>query len=75
MTEIHSQAKASEDNGTAAKDQVNEVGTGVTGEASRASVGAGTDAPNHRVMTMTPLEPREMNGLRGFGFSIKFEDR
>ena len=32
-------------------------------------------ATSHRVMTMTPLEPREMNGLRGFGFSIKFEDR
>lgn len=26
-----------------------------------------------RVMTMTPLEPREAGGLKGFGFTVKFE--
>ena len=29
----------------------------------------------HRVMTMTPLEPREAGGLKGFGFTVKFEDK
>jgi hypothetical protein len=27
-----------------------------------------------RTMSMTPIEPRECGGLKGFGFTINFED-
>ncbi|MFD1945046.1 GapR family DNA-binding domain-containing protein [Paradevosia shaoguanensis] len=32
-------------------------------------------APSHRVMSITPLEPRETCGLKGFGFSVMFEEK
>ena len=65
------EAKASEDNGATEPDS-KVLADSVTGDASRASVG--TDAPKHRVMRMTPLEPRETGGLKGFGFSVHFDD-
>jgi hypothetical protein len=46
-----------------------------TVDASQAT--AGTQAPpvdTHRVMSMTPLEPRTAGGLKGFGFTVKFDD-
>ena len=67
------EAKASEDNGATVQD-IEAHADSVTGDASRASVGAGTDAPKHRAMRMTPLEPREAGGLKGFGFSVHFDD-
>ncbi len=43
------------------------------GVVSRASDSAGTVAPIRR-MTMTPLEPRTAGGLKGFGFTVRFDD-
>lgn len=58
--------------------------TGTGGEdvdrsAERASSAVQLGATNsperaHRVMSMTPLEPREANGLKGFGFTVTFDD-
>lgn len=47
---------------------------GVTGSATADVPPAEVVAHNHRRMTMTPLEPREAGGLKGFGFTVKFED-
>lgn len=30
---------------------------------------------NHRVMSMTPLEPRTAGGLKGFGFTVSFDEQ
>lgn len=35
--------------------------------------GGGGNTPIRR-MTMTPLEPRNANGLRGFGFTVRWDD-
>lgn len=80
-----SQTKASEDNG-ATGTAIEVPSDNVAGEASRASVGAGSDdvdaattragtasTPN-RSMRISPLEPRKAGGLRGFGFTVSFDD-
>jgi len=43
--------------------------------ADEAEPTQGEASSAHRVMTMTPLEPREAGGLKGFGFTVKFEDK
>jgi uncharacterized protein (UPF0335 family) len=46
--------------------------------APEAEVGkpeAASGVQTTRVMTMTPLEKREVNGLKGFGFSVKWDDK
>lgn len=35
---------------------------------------AGETATNTRRMSMTPLEPREAGGLKGFGFTVRFDE-
>lgn len=35
---------------------------------------SGETAPNTRRMSMTPLEPREAGGLKGFGFTVRFDE-
>lgn len=42
-------------------------------EAEPTQVEASSVNPR-RVMSMTPLEPRTAGGLKGFGFTVKFED-
>jgi|GEM_PF-1500889 len=77
---LPSQAKASTDGDTTAQD-IEIPADSVTGEASRASVGAGsvasiqpeTEAPyKPRPFTIGPIEPREAGGLKGFGFTVNF---
>lgn len=46
--------------------------------APEAEVGkpeAASGVQTTRVMTVTPLEKREVNGLKGFGFSVKWDDK
>lgn len=82
-TREESQAKASEDNGS-----ITGGAGAVAGEASRVGAGRtasatsddGRDsrerpAPVPRSMSISPLEPREAGGLKGFGFTVKFEDK
>lgn len=68
---IESQAKASEDN--AITDDGRAADTDGPGDASRLSASGGTGAPIRR-MSMTPLEPCEANGLKGFGFTVRFDE-
>lgn len=73
IAETNPEAKASEDNGATVLD-IEVPADSVTGDVSRPSVCGGSDALIHRVMSMTPLEPREAGGLKGFGFTVTFDD-
>ncbi len=56
--------------------EANEQGGNPVGaDAGQPGVTGGESAATHRVMSMTPLEPREAGGLKGFGFTVSFEDK
>jgi len=59
-------------------DRANPEHVDVDRSAERASsaveVGATNSPERARSMRMTPLQPREANGLKGFGFTVNFED-
>jgi len=42
--------------------------------SSAVEIGATNSPERARSMSMTPIEPREANGLKGFGFTVTFED-
>lgn len=71
VIEQNPEAKASEDN--AITDEGRALDTDGAGDASRLSDGSGSVAPIRR-MSMTPLEPREAGGLKGFGFTVRFDE-
>jgi len=68
-----------EESPSAAQDSANPEQADVARSAERASsaveIGA-TNSPEraNRIMSMTPLQPREANGLKGFGFTVTFDD-
>lgn len=47
---------------------------GVYPERQDDAASSGETAPNTRRMSMTPLEPREAGGLKGFGFTVRFDE-
>lgn len=49
--------------------------TGQDAPAAEPDAVASASEPVHRTMSMTPIEPREAGGLKGFGFTVNFDEK